>query len=75
MPRLPVVSGSDFARAVCQLGYKLDHTTGSHMILLNPSGHRLSVPGHKELDRGLLRKLIADVGISRDAFIDLLKRR
>ena len=73
MTRLPVVSGDDFAKAVRKIGYVWDHTKGSHMILLHPSGRRLSVPRHKELDRGLLRFLIRDAGLSREEFIRLLR--
>ena len=53
MPRLPIISGDDFAKAVAKLGYVWDHTEGSHMILLNPNKRRLSVPRHKELGSGL----------------------
>jgi hypothetical protein len=42
------------------------------MILLHPSGRRLSVPKHAELGRGLLRALIRDAELSRDEFIRLL---
>ena len=73
MARLPVISGDDFVRAMQKIGYVWDHTEGSHMILLHPSGRRLSVPRHKELGRGLLRALIRDVGLSREEFIRLLQ--
>jgi hypothetical protein len=33
----------------------------------------LSIPDHRELDRGLLRGLIRDAGLSVDQFIELLK--
>ncbi len=72
MPRLPIISGDAFVKAVQKVGYVWDHTEGSHMILLHPSGRRLSVPRHKELGRGLLRFLIRDVGLSREEFITLL---
>ena len=75
MPRLPVISGNRFARTMRRVGYEVDHISGSHMILMNDSGHRLSVPRHKELDRGLLHDLITDAGLSRDQFLALLKRR
>ncbi len=72
MPHLPVISGDDFVKAMDQIGYRLDHTEGSHMILLHPDKGRLSVPKHKELGRGLLRTLIRDAGLTRDEFIELL---
>lgn len=72
MPPLPVLSGDEFCKAIGSLGYSLDHFTGSHMILRNPSGQRLSVPRHKELDRGTLRSLIRQAGLTVDEFVRLL---
>ena len=73
MPRLPAISGDEFAKAARKIGYIWDHTEGSHMILLHTSGRRLSVPRHAELGRGLLRALIRDAGVSRQEFIKLLR--
>ena len=73
MAHLPVISGDDFVKVMNKIGYVWDHTEGSHMILLHPSRHRLSVPRHKELGRGLLRSLIRDAGLSREEFIRLLQ--
>ena len=73
MNRLPVISGGDFIKVMRKVGYVWDHTEGSHMILLHSSGHRLSVPKHRELGRGLLRSLIRDAGLSREEFIKLLR--
>ena len=75
MPRLPIISGDAFVKAVKKIGYLWDHTEGSHMILLHPSKGRLSVPRHKELGPGILRKLIENAGLNRDEFLSLLKRR
>jgi predicted RNA binding protein YcfA (HicA-like mRNA interferase family) len=72
VPRLPVISGDEFAKAISKIGYTWDHTEGSHMILLHASGRRLSVPRHKVLGRGLLRVLIKDAGLSRQDFIKLI---
>ena len=33
MTRLPVVSGRDAVRAFSKIGYRLDHQSGSHLIL------------------------------------------
>jgi predicted RNA binding protein YcfA (HicA-like mRNA interferase family) len=72
MVRLPILSGDDFVKIIGKAGYHLDHTEGSHMILLHPSKGRLSVPRHKELGRGLLRALIRDAGLTREEFLALL---
>jgi len=71
--RLPMISGDEFVKAMRKIGYVWDYTEGSHIILLHSSGHRLSVPRHKELGRGLLRSLIRDAGLSREEFIKLLR--
>lgn len=73
MARLPMISGDEFVKAMRKVGYVWDYTEGSHIILLHSSGHRLSVPRHKELGRGLLRSLIRDAGLSREEFIKLLR--
>ena len=73
MARLPVISGDEFVTAVARIGFSLDRMEGSHMILIGPSGRRLSVPRHRELGRGLLRTLIRDTGLTREAFLELLR--
>lgn len=72
MSRLPMISGDDFVRVMRKVGYELDRTKGSHMILLHPSRRRLSVPRHRELGRGILRRLIEEAGLSRNEFLALL---
>ena len=67
-----MISGDDFVRALRKIGYEWDHTEGSHMILLNQAGRRLSVPRHRELGRGIVRKLIGQAGLTREEFIELL---
>ena len=66
------LSGDDFVRRMNRIGYVWDHTEGSHMILLHPAGRRLSVPRHLELGRGIMRALIRDAGLTREAFLRLL---
>ena len=75
MARLPVLSGDEFARIVARIGFSLDRTEGSHMILIGPTGRRLSVPKHRELGRGLLRALIRDAGLTRNEFLRLVSQR
>ncbi len=67
-----MISGDDFVRAMRKIGYEVDHMTGSHMILRHSSRRRLSVPRHRELGRGIVSKLIAQAGVTREEFLDLL---
>ncbi len=74
MPKLPVVSGIDVVKAMAKIGYKLDHQTGSHMILRQTDAphRRITVPRHKEVAKGTLRAIIRDVGLTVEEFLKLL---
>ena len=73
MPPLPVVSGRQARRAFEKAGWVFDRQRGSHMILTKPGiPTNLSVPDHRELDRGLLRGLIRDAQMTVDDFLALL---
>jgi len=73
MATLPVVSGREASKAFGKLGFAYDHHSGSHMIHYHPDGRHLSIPDHRELDRGLLRKLIRYAGITVEDFLRLLE--
>ncbi len=73
MPPLPLIWGDEFVEAMGRLGYQWERTVGSHMILVHANGITLSVPRHKELGRGLLRRLLRDAGITTQEFLGLLK--
>ena len=73
--KLPVISGDDFVKRVKKRGFVFEKQEGSHMILrlnIHPFT-KLSVPKHKELAKGLLRKLLNDANLSVDEFIRLKK--
>jgi predicted RNA binding protein YcfA (HicA-like mRNA interferase family) len=73
MPKLPVVSGRQARRAFEKAGWVFDRQRASHMVLTKPGvAANLSVPDHRELDRGLLRGLIRDAGLTVDEFVALL---
>ena len=72
MASLPVISGRDAAKAFQKMGFLLHRQRGSHMILYHANGRHLSIPDHKELDRGTLRALIRGAGITVEEFIALL---
>ena len=59
MTKLPVISGAKAARAFSRAGWVSVRQTGSHFIMIKDGSMvTLSVPLHKEVDRGTLRKLI-----------------
>jgi predicted RNA binding protein YcfA (HicA-like mRNA interferase family) len=69
MPDLPVVSGQRARRAFERLGWIFRRQTGSHMILTKPGSIvSLSIPDHRELAPGTLRKLIRLAGVSIEQF-------
>ncbi|HUN82290.1 MAG TPA: type II toxin-antitoxin system HicA family toxin [Phycisphaerae bacterium] len=71
--RLPVISGRDLVRVLSKLGFQLDRQRGSHMMLFRPDPPMtISVPDHKELDRGTLRAILRQAGISPDDLQRLL---
>ena len=72
MSHLPVCSGQQAVEALSQLGYQIDHQTGSHIILRHPNRRRLTVPDHRELAKGTLRSLIREAGLTKEQFVQLL---
>ncbi len=73
MSGLPRISGRECAKALSKAGFYMKRQEGSHMILRrdNPFG-QVVVPDHKELDRGTLRAIIRQAGLSIDEFVKLV---
>lgn len=69
MGELPVCSGAEAVRAFTRLGWNLARQSGSHLVLTKQDvAAVLSVPNHRELDRGTLRSLIRTAGLTVDEF-------
>ena len=69
-PRLPIIKPREFIRRIKKHGFRIDHQTGSHVILVDNNGHRIVVPYHvKDLKRGLLVSLIKQAGLTIEEFI------
>ena len=75
MTKLPAVSGKQAIAAFERAGWVFARQRGSH-VMMKRRGHRLvlTIPLAKELDRGLLRRLIRDAGLTVNQFREYLKR-
>jgi predicted RNA binding protein YcfA (HicA-like mRNA interferase family) len=73
MPRLTPVSARDCIRVLQRVGFVIDRQAGSHITLIrdNPRA-RVTVPNHKELKVGMLRRIISDAGLTVEEFLELL---
>ncbi len=72
MSKLPVISGRECIKVLEKAGFYFKRQEGSHIVLRkdNPFA-QVVVPEHKELDRGTLRSIIRQSGLSLDEFIKL----
>jgi predicted RNA binding protein YcfA (HicA-like mRNA interferase family) len=71
-PKLPVISGQECIKALEKAGFRVSKQKGSH-IKLRRAGRSVIVPNHKELDRGTLKSIIEQAGLTVDEFIGLLQ--
>ena len=73
MSKLPVVSGAQRVRALEKAGFVVYKQRGSHITLVRSDPKaQTTLPNHKELDRGTLRAIIRQAGLSVDEFVALL---
>lgn len=73
MSKLPVISGRECVAALNKAGFLFKRQEGSHIILRRDDPFsQVVVPDHRELDRGTLRAIIRQAGLSVDEFIRLL---
>ena len=79
MRKLPVVSSKDVIKALRSAGFEdaPKRGKGSHSALVKRSKDKariVIVPDRKTLPRGTLRAILDQAGLTKDEFIDLLKR-
>ena len=73
MARLPICSGQEVIKAFQKAGWNIDRQKGSHVSLVKAGSYViLTVPLHKELGPGLLRRLIRDAQLTVEEFENLL---
>ena len=73
MTKLPRISGRECVSAPCKAGFEIRRQHGSHMVLRrNDPFAQVVVPDHKELDRGTLRAIMRQAGLSADELRKLI---
>lgn len=73
MSKLPVLSGRKLVRILERLGFTLAQQRGSHLILFRAEPPTtLTVPDHRELDRGTLRAILRQADVTPTQLQDLL---
>ena len=70
--KLPRVSGEQVIKALVRAGWNVERQRGSHVVLFKEGVGIVVVPLHRELDRGTLRAIIKQSGMSVREFVDLL---
>jgi predicted RNA binding protein YcfA (HicA-like mRNA interferase family) len=74
-PKLPVISGDALIRILGKFGYENVRQKGSHVRLRHPSDPKrlpVTVPLHKEIAFGTLRRILRDAAISVDELLAAL---
>ncbi len=74
-PKLPVISGDDLIRALAKFDYVTVRQKGSHVRLRHSSDPQrlpVTVPLHKEIAFGTLRRVLRDAAISVDELLAAL---
>jgi len=74
-PKIPIVTAKELIRALKCAGFSKDRQKGSHFPLINSETNKtITIPVHTGVDigKGLLKKIIADAGLTIEEFVNLL---
>ena len=73
MNKLPIVSSKECIAALERANYYVKRRESSHMIMRRDDPFaQVVVPDHKEIDRGTLRAILRQAGLSVDEIMLLL---
>ena len=77
MPKLPRLSGYETIKILVKLGFIKKRQKGSHVLLVKETKDGkvgCVVPLHDELETGTLLSILRQAKISREKFLDVLKK-
>jgi len=73
MSRLKIITSSEMCCLLDDLGFVSIRQRGSHKFYRHEDGRTTVIPMHaKDLDRGLIRKILRDIEISIDEYNEML---
>ena len=76
MPKLPLISAKEAIKAFEKIGYQVVRQRGSHIRMhhkIDVNKRPITIPNHKTLGKGLLRKLLRDCELNIEQFLQLIK--
>jgi len=75
MPKLPIISGNQAIKCFEKIGYQVIRQRGSHVRMRHKTDSTkqpLTIPRHKTLGKGLIRKLLRDAELTIEEFLKIL---
>ena len=74
MKKLNPISSEKLIKILKKQGFEEIRQKGSHKFFRDSEGRTTVIPFHKgeKIGRGLLAKILKDIGMTRDEFLDLL---
>jgi predicted RNA binding protein YcfA (HicA-like mRNA interferase family) len=75
LSKLPIVTFQTWNKLLLRLGFEVVRQKGSHVFYRHPNGKTTTVPHHKgkDLPRSLTRKILNDIDLSPEKFIEELQ--
>ena len=73
--KLPVISGKEALKALERAGFVIVRQRGSHVRIKKVTSEsviKITIPLHETLDRGTLKGILRNAGITSEEFVDLL---
>ena len=73
--KLPVISGNEAIRALEKAGFVVVRQRGSHVRIKKVTSKniiKMTIPLHETLDRGTLKSILRNAGLTAEEFVDLL---
>lgn len=75
--KLPLLSAKELIAILEKPGFSEARQKGSHKYFKHPDGRATVVPVHggRDIGRGLLRKIMGELGIKREEFLELHRNK